>query len=193
MAEQFSAEWARGIIDEGVGKAKGIIDDPEQLNGLLQDVQEKLKGLPDTITNAFNNVPLMASMVKSYVTREYTEVSPKVIISLVSAFIYLAKQKDLIPDDIPVVGLADDIAVATIAMAINEPELKAYAEWRAQKEGAPIEVAAEPPAAAPAAEQPAPAPAVEAAPTAPDELDTIAVEPADDSIADEKPTEDFEL
>ena len=130
MAEQFSAEWARGIIDEGVGKAKGIIDDPEQLNGLLQDVQEKLKGLPDTITNAFNNVPLMASMVKSYVTREYTEVSPKVIISLVSAFVYLVKQKDLIPDDIPVIGFADDLAVATIAMAINEPELKAYAAWR---------------------------------------------------------------
>ncbi len=130
MAEQFSAEWARGIIDEGVGKAKGIIDDPEQLNGLLQDVQEKLKGLPDTITNAFNNVPLMASMVKSYVTREYTEVSPKVIISLVSAFVYLVKQKDLIPDDIPVIGFADDLAVATVAMAINEPELKAYAAWR---------------------------------------------------------------
>ena len=130
MAEQFSAEWAQGIIEDGIGKAKGIIEDPEQLNGLLQEVQEKLKGLPDTITNAFTNVPLMASMVKSYVTREYTEVSPKVVISLVSAFVYLVKQKDLIPDDMPVVGYADDLAVATIAMAINEPELKAYAEWR---------------------------------------------------------------
>ena len=193
MAEKFSAEWARGILDTGTAKAKEFVDNPEQVQGLLDNLQEKMKGLPDTVATAFKNVPLMASMVKSYVTREYTEVSPKVIISLVSAFIYLAKQKDLIPDDIPVVGLADDIAVATIAMAINEPELKAYAEWRAQKEGAPIEVAAEPPAAAPAAEQPAPAPAVEAAPTAPDELDTIAVEPADDSIADEEPTEDFEL
>ena len=132
MTQQFSPEWARNVIDDGIAKAQGIINDPEQLNGLLQSLQDKIAGLPDTVTTAFTNVPLMASMVKSYITREYTEVSPKVIISLVSAFIYLVKQKDLIPDDIPLVGLADDIAVATIAMAINEPELKAYALWREQ-------------------------------------------------------------
>ena len=82
MAEQFSAEWARGIIENGVEKAQGLMNDPEQINALLQDLQEKLKTLPDTVTKAFSNVPLMASMVKSYVTREYTEVSPKVVISL---------------------------------------------------------------------------------------------------------------
>ena len=132
MAEQFSAEWARDIIDSGVEKAQGLMNDPEQLNSLLESLQEKIAGLPDTITTAFGNVPLMASMVKSYITREYTEVSPKVVISLISAIVYLVKQKDLIPDDIPIVGFADDIAVATIAMAINEPELKAYALWREQ-------------------------------------------------------------
>lgn len=131
MADQYSADWARDIIDKGVGKAKGIMDDPNQLNDLLAQLQEKLAGLPQTVSTAFDNVPLMASMVKSYITREYTEVSPKVVISLVSAFAYLVKQKDLIPDNIPIVGLADDVAVATVAMAINEPELKAYAEWRA--------------------------------------------------------------
>ena len=132
MAEQFSAEWARGIIDNGVEKAQGLMNDPEQINALLQDLQEKLKTLPDTVTKAFSNVPLMASMVKSYVTREYTEVSPKVVISLVSTFLYLVTQKDLIPDDTPIIGFADDIAVATIAMAINEPQLEAYAQWREQ-------------------------------------------------------------
>ena len=130
MADSFSMDWARDIIDKGVGRAQSIMDDPEQINGLLDDLQEKLKGLPGTVATAFENVPLMASMVKSYVTREYTEVSPKVVVSLVSAFLYLVAQKDLIPDNIPVVGLADDVAVATIAMAICEPELKAYAEWR---------------------------------------------------------------
>lgn len=132
MAEQFDAEWARSIIEDGVEKAQNLMDNPEQLSGLLDSLQEKLAGLPDSIATALSNVPLMASMVKSYVTREYTEVSPKVIISLISAFVYLVKQKDLIPDDIPIVGFADDVAVATIAMAINESELKAYALWREQ-------------------------------------------------------------
>ena len=132
MAQQFSAEWARGIIDGGIQKAQGIIDDPSQIDSLLQQLQDKLQTVPGTVANAFGNVPLMAQMVKSYVTREYTEVSPKVVISLVSAFLYLVKKDDLIPDNVPILGMADDVAVAAIAMAINEPELKAFAQWREQ-------------------------------------------------------------
>lgn len=134
MAEGFSAEWARGVISGGVDKAKGFVEDPEKMEGLLDSLKEKLKNLPDTVGTAFQNVPLMASMVKSYVTREYTEVSPKVIISLVSSFIYLVKQKDIIADTVPLLGLLDDLAVATVAMAICEPELKAYAEWCEQRD-----------------------------------------------------------
>ena len=151
MAEQFTPEWARGVIDSGVDKAKSLIGDQDQVNELLQQLQEKLKGIPDTAATAFNNVPLMASMVKSYVTREYTEVSPKVVISLVSAFLYLVKRDDIINDGIPVIGMADDLAVATIVMAINEPELNAYAAWREAKAAAaqaPVK-AMEPQAVAP--------------------------------------------
>ena len=140
MAEQFSAEWAKGIIDDNIQKAQTFIDDPEQINGLLEELQQKLEGLPDTVSNAFNNVPVMAEMVKSYVTREYTDVSPKVIVSLVGAFVYLVKKNDIIPDSVPIIGFADDLAVATVAMMINEPELRAFADWKAQQVGAPIDL-----------------------------------------------------
>jgi uncharacterized membrane protein YkvA (DUF1232 family) len=150
MAEQFSMEWARGIVEGGVQKAQGIMDDPAQLEGLLQELQNKLEGLPASVANAFGNVPVMVDMVKSYITREYTEVSPKVIISLVSAFLYLVKKDDLIPDSIPVVGFADDLAVATIAMVINEPELKAFTAWR--ESTGTLKAAAPEPMAAPEVE-----------------------------------------
>ena len=42
MAEQFSLEWAKGIIDDNVQKAQTFIDDPEQINGLLEELQAKL-------------------------------------------------------------------------------------------------------------------------------------------------------
>ncbi|MBQ9041347.1 MAG: DUF1232 domain-containing protein [Eggerthellaceae bacterium] len=142
MADRFNAEWAKGVIDENVQKAQAFVDNPEQINDLLAQLQEKLQGLPDTVTTAFNNVPLMAEMVKCYVTREYTEVSPKVIVSLVAAFIYLVKKNDIIPDNVPIVGLADDLAVATVAMAINEPELAAFAAWKEQRDGEPVELVA---------------------------------------------------
>lgn len=140
MAEQFTAEWAKSIIDDGMQKAQGLVDNPEQINDLLNQLQEKLKELPDTVSTAFSNVPVMAQMVKCYATREYTEVSPKVIISLISAFIYLVKKNDLVSDDIPIVGYADDLVIATVAMAINEPELNAFKAWRDQQENEPIDL-----------------------------------------------------
>ena len=159
MAQQFNMEWAKGVLDEGVQKAQGFINDPEQLNDLLGQLQEKLQSLPDTVSTAFSNVPVMAQMVKCYVTREYTDVSPKVVISLISAFIYLVKRNDIISDDIPIIGYADDLAVATIAMAINEPELKAFAEWRAQQTGVAVELVPVEPMEEVATDAPADAPA----------------------------------
>jgi len=133
MAEQFSAEWAKGVIEGNVQKAQSFIDNPEQINDLLGQLQEKLDSLPSAATNAFKNVPVMAQMVKSYVTGEYTVVSPKVVASLVAAFVYFVKKNDIIPDSVPLLGYADDLAVAAVAMVISEPELKAYSEWQAQK------------------------------------------------------------
>lgn len=142
MAEQYNAEWARGVIDSGVKKAQNVINDPSQIDALLEELQKKLDDLPSTAGGAFKNIPLMIDMVKSYISREYTNVSPKVVISLVSAFLYLVKRNDLIPDGVPIIGLVDDIAVATIVLIINEPELKAYAAWREQQTGAPVRLVA---------------------------------------------------
>ena len=135
MAQQFSAEWASGVINDGTEKAKSFINDPSKMDELFGQLKDKLGDLPGTVAGAFANVPLMISMVKSYITKEYTEVSPKVVISLVAAFLYLVKPRDLIPDYIPVVGMLDDLAILTAVLVICKPELETYAQWRAEKDG----------------------------------------------------------
>ena len=40
------------------------------------------------------------------------------------------KKKDLIPDYIPVIGIADDVAVLGIALKLVAPEVQAYKAWR---------------------------------------------------------------
>ena len=49
---------------------------------------------------------------------------------MVGAFLYVVKDKDLISDNIPIVGRADDIAVVGLALKFVEPEVKAYKAWR---------------------------------------------------------------
>ena len=120
---------AKEALNGFTAQAEEIIKNPQKLEELLQQLEAKMKDVPKA-GDALSRIPLMISMVRSYITKEYTEISPKVIVSLVCAIIYLLKGKDVIPDNIPVVGYVDDLAVFAAAFMINEPELQAYTQWR---------------------------------------------------------------
>ena len=130
MPEQFSVDDAKQVIENGIAQAQELMSDPAKIDELMKQLQQKVKELPSAAGEALGNIPLMASMVKSYVTKEYAEVSPKVVASLVSAFLYIVTKKDLIDDSVPMRGMADDLAVVALAMKVNENELAAYKQWR---------------------------------------------------------------
>ena len=130
---EMNMEQARELLDKGVEEAEEVIQNPSKVDEILLQLEEKLKEVP-AIGSTLADLPLMISMVKAWIKKEYTEVSPKVIACLVGASIYLIKKKDLISDSIPIVGIVDDIAVLGLALKLSEPELKAYAEWRDGKD-----------------------------------------------------------
>ena len=130
---EMNMEQARELLDKGVEEAEEVIQNPSKVDEILLQLEAKLKEVP-AIGSTLADLPLMISMVKAWITKEYTEVSPKVIACLVGAVIYLLKKKDLISDSIPIVGIVDDIAVLGLALKLSEPELKAYAEWRDGKD-----------------------------------------------------------
>ena len=130
----FNVDKARGLLDKGIEEAQHVIQDPSKVDEILMQLEEKLKEVPK-IGETLSEVPLMIAMIKAWITKDYTEVSPKVIACLVGAIIYLIKKKDLISDNIPVIGIADDLGVMGLALKLCEPELKAFAEWRAAKNG----------------------------------------------------------
>lgn len=132
---EFNMDQVRGLLDKGTEEAQQIIQDPSKVDEILIQLEEKLKEVPK-IGETLSQVPLMIAMVKAWITKEYTEISPKVIACLVGAIIYLIKKKDLISDNIPVIGIADDLGVMALALKLCEPELKAFAEWRAAKNSA---------------------------------------------------------
>ncbi len=125
----FNMEQAQELLDRGTEEAQEVIQNPSRVDEILVQLEEKLKEVP-AIGNTLANLPLMIAMVKAWIKKEYTEVSPKVIACLVGAMIYLIKKKDLIRDTIPVIGIVDDLAVMGLALKLSEPELKSFAEWR---------------------------------------------------------------
>ncbi len=129
MDSTVNLDKAKEIINDGMAQASSVLGDKEQIAEVLKQVQTKLDEVP-LIGDAVKDAPVMVSMIKSYATKEYTAVSPKSAAAVVSAFLYLIKRKDLIPDSIPVFGLLDDIAVAAVALKLAEPDLAAYTKWK---------------------------------------------------------------
>jgi len=125
----INSDQVKELLGMGTAEAEEIIGNPSKVDEILVQLEEKLKEVPK-IGETLSDLPLMIAMIKAWVTKEYTVVSPKVIACLVGAIIYLLKKKDLISDSIPVIGIVDDLAVMALALKLSEPELKAFAEWR---------------------------------------------------------------
>lgn len=134
MSEEIRNEQAQEWLDVATAEAEKVIGEPSKVDEILMQVENKLREVP-AIGETLADLPLMISMVKAWVKKEYTVVSIKVIACMVGSFIYLVNRRDLIPDAIPVLGIADDLAVLGLALKLSEPELKAFAAWRAAKNG----------------------------------------------------------
>ena len=125
-------ELAKSWLDKATGEARTVIGNPSKVDEILIQLEEKLKEVP-AIGETLSNLPTMIAMIKAWVTKEYTVVSPKVIACLVGAVLYLLKKKDLISDSVPVIGIADDLAVLGLALKLSDPELEAFKKWRADR------------------------------------------------------------
>lgn len=132
MSEKINVENVEELVKNVSAKAEDYLKNPEGLEALLVKMEEYLKTVP-YVGESASRLPLMVSMIRSYITKEYQEVSPKVIASLVGLVIYLLKEKDLIPDRIPLIGKLDDIAAIVLVLKFNEAELQAYSAWRENK------------------------------------------------------------
>ena len=133
----FSMEQAQEVLNKGIEETESVISSPSKVDEILMQLEEKLKAVP-VIGSTLSDLPLMIAMIKAWVKKEYTVVSPKVIACLVGAVIYLIKKKDLISDSIPIIGHADDLAVLGLALKLSEKELKAFAEWRNSQAGGTV-------------------------------------------------------
>ena len=133
----FSMEQAQEVLNKGIEEAESVISSPSKVDEILIQLEEKLKAVP-VIGSTLSDLPLMIAMIKAWVKKEYTVVSPKVIACLVGAVIYLIKKKDLISDSIPIIGHVDDLAVLGRALKLSEKELTAFAEWRDAQTGGTV-------------------------------------------------------
>ena len=126
---KFNEAAALTELGRGFKGAQEILDDHDKLEELFQSLENNLKAIPH-IGDKLAVAAAMASMVKSYVKKEYNKVPLGTIIAAVSAIAYVVSPVDLIADVIPGLGHVDDIAIIAACLKLIESDLNEYIAWR---------------------------------------------------------------
>ena len=127
--EEIEVQAYSNALNNKKADAEKIINDKDQFEKFLRDMEEKLKTIP-AVGNLLADVPLLISIVKSYIEGKYKEIPTGTIVAIIAALLYVLSPIDILPDFIPVVGFADDAAVVAFCVASIHSDLAKYKAWR---------------------------------------------------------------
>ena len=94
---------------------------------------KKLFACVDKLAEYKDEVALVFSMIKDYVSGKYTQCPWRTIAVLVGSLAYVLTPIDLIPDFIPVIGWSDDCLALAGALAFAKMDLEEYKAWKAAR------------------------------------------------------------
>lgn len=106
------------------GNAVGILS---LLKGVLSKIQKD--GKNSVLQTIFNKIITLGKLLKFYATGEYRDIEIKNIVIIITAFVYFLSPIDLIPDFIPMLGFADDVALVTFVFNSVSDEIEKFEIW----------------------------------------------------------------
>lgn len=138
VEQHFDEATAQSTLESGYAKAEEMLKDQDKMERFLQRLERKLKVIP-LAGEKLADVPIMASLIRSYVKKEYTDIPIGTVIAIVSALIYFVSPIDIVPDSIPVLGYFDDAAVVAACWKLVDSDVEEYVKWR-KENGKEIEL-----------------------------------------------------
>lgn len=91
-----------------------------------QEANQQGKGRWALIADKVN---LLGRLIKAYASGEYRAIPWQSLLSIVGVLIYIVNPIDLIPDFLPLLGLADDVALTLWLFNSLGKDLKAFEAW----------------------------------------------------------------
>lgn len=115
-----------------LGKASKMVQNTASIIRLLPDIKKKVEqnGIRSISLELKENISWLLKLLKAFATREYTDIPTQKIIYTLAALLYFLLPIDILPDFLPVIGLADDIALLGFLWKNMEEEVTKFKDWK---------------------------------------------------------------
>lgn len=111
-------------------KAFEYIKDKEKGKKLIDDAVEKSEKDNGKIKEFSDDLQILISMFKSFISGEYRDISKKTIITVVAGLLYFVNPLDVIPDFILYAGYIDDALVFSFVIKSIKDEIEQFRNWK---------------------------------------------------------------
>ena len=127
-----SGSWVKRIVDsrffkEALERSELLYSENKLglltlLKGALKKVQDTAATSDLTVVRLLNRyIILFSALIKAYVQGSYTKLPLITLVKITAALLYFVMPFDFIPDFLPLVGFADDLAIVVwVGKAIKE-------------------------------------------------------------------------
>ncbi|AKD57548.1 YkvA family protein [Spirosoma radiotolerans] len=97
---------------------------------LVKDALAKSGGLSGNNIAAFREqLGVVTRLIRAYASGEYRQLPWKTLTSIVAVLLYFVNPLDIIPDILPIVGFADDIALVGWLFSSMGSDIEKFRQW----------------------------------------------------------------
>ena len=122
------------IIENIIKKAEKILGNDPAVSSVVDDAFKKLGTASELFYNIQDSLLALARMLRSWIKRDYRDISPQALITALAALLYFVNPFDLIPDFIPIIGQLDDILILGYLLKVLNKEIERFITWEAKQQ-----------------------------------------------------------
>ncbi|WP_375418611.1 YkvA family protein [uncultured Hymenobacter sp.] len=132
LAEKGFQLSKNALFNVFMSRAGRLLGRPFKVVTLLNEVADKLadqKSKDNKFRQLFDVMLTVVRLVRSYVSGDYRQISPKTIVSGLAVLLYVLSPIDLVPDFIPVLGFLDDLSLISWFVGSFQVEISRFRDW----------------------------------------------------------------